>query len=67
MRIVYSRRMVGPVAEGRKLLLAILAFAASDLERGDDALTDFEVLDVRANLVDDSHELYAPCHKDVLP
>ena len=51
--------MVGAIAEGRQLPLAVVAFAACNLERSDNTLANLQVGDIGTNLIDDAHELYS--------
>jgi hypothetical protein len=53
---------IGALAAGIKAALTEQAFAASNRERCDDAIADFEILDLRAEFDDLAHRLVA---KDV--
>lgn len=59
VHVVLQTRGVGAIAEGAKLLLAVLAVSAGDLERSHYPLTDLEVLDVGSYPVDYAHKFVA--------
>jgi len=56
VHLPHQRRVVGPIAERRQLLLAVPALATGDLKRSDDPIADLELLDGRSDAVDNSGE-----------
>jgi hypothetical protein len=54
---VHQRRVVGLGAGRRELLLAHVALAATDVETGDDTVSDLELRNARTDRLDDTHAL----------